>query len=220
MLTRGVFLISGSAALTAASARAAQSIAVPTPAPASSVRPTASPQPWDLCEQNPILPYDRPLGLRMRVLDGPDFDLQKYRGYAVVLNIFATWCAPCNAEMPALVASANKYYDRGLRIIGINYAESDDTVRAYRKKYSIPFPIAMDERGGFSYNLEHGDKPLETAFPVSLYISPEGYLYCYKSGSANHPDDEITYRMEKFLRDDPPQAPLPSARPAATATPS
>lgn len=201
MITRSSFVLSAGAALAA--------VASPSP------KPSATPFPWDTCAQNPILPYDRPLGLRMRVLDGPDFDLVKYRGYGVIMNVFATWCEPCQWEMPALVAASSAYYDRGLRIIGINYAESDNTVRAFRKKYTIPFPIAMDENGGFTFNLEHGEKQIRTAFPVLLFISPSGYLYCYKEGSSQRPGGEISYRIEKFLKDVPPTAlttpaPLPT----------
>jgi thiol-disulfide isomerase/thioredoxin len=187
-MTRNVFVALAAAAVTAPGAP----------------KPTATPLPWDQCVQNPVLPYDRPLGLHMRVLDGPDFDLVKYRGYAVILNIFATWCEPCNDEMPSLVANSAKFYDRGLRVIGINYAESDDTVRAYRKKYAIPFPLAMDEHGGFAFNLEHGAKGTETAFPVLLFITPDGYLYCYTEGSSKHPEDELAYRIQKFLDAVPP----------------
>src|SRR5438067_9123123 len=75
MITRSAFV-----ALTASA------VAVP-PKPSPSPAPAPMVAPWDRCVDNPILPYDRPLGLRMRVLDGPDFDLVKYRGYAVILNI-------------------------------------------------------------------------------------------------------------------------------------
>ena len=165
-----------------------------------------------MCDQNLALPYDKPLGLHMRVLDGPDFDLIKYRGYAVVLDIFATWCGPCAHEMPAMVDAASKYHDKGLRIIAINFNESDDTVRAYRKKYSIGFPIAMDEQGGFTYNLERGTKGTDIAFPVLLYIRPDGYLYCYERGSSENPGPELAYRFDKFLRDAPPTPPTPPAK--------
>src|SRR5690348_16169905 len=148
-MTRDLFVALAAAAIIA------PPVPSPSPRPSISPRPTATPFPWDQCEQNPVLPYDRPLGLHMRVLDGPDFDLLHYRGYAVILNIFATWCPPCNAEMPALVNIASTHYDKGLRIIGIDVRESDDTVRAYRKKYAVPYPLAMDEQGGFAYNLEH-----------------------------------------------------------------
>ena len=97
------------------------------PKPSSSQSPSGNP--LDLCEDNPAIPYNRPVGLQMRVLDGPDFDLMKYRGYAVWINIFATWCPPCNHEQAGVVSLAQKYYDRGLRVVGLDYMESDDTVR-------------------------------------------------------------------------------------------
>jgi len=196
VLTRTCFIASTTAAL----------VTVASPKPSLSPKPSPSPTPfpWDMCDNNPVLPYDKPLGLHMRVLDGADFDLIKYRGYAVVLNIFATWCGPCAAEMPSMVDAAAKYHDKGLRIVGIDFNESDDTVRAYRKKYSIGFPVAMDEHGEFTYSLERGIKDVDIEFPVSLYISPDGYLYCYNRGSTKSPAAELAYRFEKFLRDEPP----------------
>lgn len=168
----------------------------------------AATAPWDECAQNPALPYDRPLEIKLRVLDGPDFDLMKYRGYPVLVNIFATWCEPCAQEMPYVVGAANAYYARGLRVIGLNYQETDNTVRAYRKRFSIPYPIAMDVSGGFVNALEVGHSGGNTEFPVSLFFTPDGYLYCYKIGSMSQ--RQLTYRIEKFLKEAPP---TPAASP-------
>ncbi|MGA7747323.1 MAG: hypothetical protein WCA52_10000, partial [Candidatus Aquilonibacter sp.] len=60
----------------------------PTPAPSSTLAP------WDQCIESTALSYDRPIDIVMQTLDGPDFHLLKYRGQAVLLNIFATWCGP------------------------------------------------------------------------------------------------------------------------------
>lgn len=157
----------------------------------------------------------------MRVLDGPDFDLMKYRGYAVWINIFATWCPPCNREQSGVVALAEKYYERGLRVIGLNYRESDDKVRAYRNKYGIRFPIMMDGHGVFSRALEQGSADSELAFPAHLMFNPWGYLYCYKLGSMG--EDELTYKLEglvKTLPSPPPPGPIGTAPPMATLTPT
>lgn len=168
--------------------------ASPSPLPSAS----ASPKPWDSCKQNPTLPYDHPLELKMRVLDGPDFDLLHYRGHPTLLHIFATWCEPCAIEMPHIVELANTYASAGLQVIGIDFRESDNEVRAYRKKYAIPFPIAMDEDGGFTNALESGRSKLE--FPASLYISASGYLYCFTEGTTRNPGPELTYRIERFIK--------------------
>lgn len=184
MLTRALFAKS-LAALAAATA-------APSPGP--------SPSHWDLCDKNPALPYDRPLEIKMRVLDGPDFDLMSYRGHPTMLHIFTTWCEPCAIEMPNIVAAAKAYAGSGLKVVGIDVRESDNAVRAYRKRFDIPFPIAMDENGGFARNLESGGRAA-SRFPVSLYITASGYLYCYTIGTSEHPQRELTYRIEKFLKE-------------------
>jgi thiol-disulfide isomerase/thioredoxin len=162
-----------------------------------SALPTASANKWDECEKSVALPYDRPLGLTMRVLDGPDFTLLRYRGQAVLLHIFATWCGPCNREMPHIVEAAADYAARGLAVIGIDSREKDDTVRAFRKRYAIAFPIAMDADGSFVQVLEAGRTNVPINYPVSLFIDPTGYLYCDEVGGMGR--DQLRYRLERFL---------------------
>jgi thiol-disulfide isomerase/thioredoxin len=170
-------------------------LAVPTP--------TSSSNPWDMCSTSPVLPYDHPLDLKMQTLDGPDFHLISCRGSAVLLNIFATWCGPCNSEQPALVDLAAQYAPKGLVTIGINDREPDDAVRHYRKKYGIVYPIAMDRTGAFAQALQAGsNRDIQRSIPTSLFITPQGYLYCYISEAFSH--DELDYRIKKFLAFAPP----------------
>lgn len=166
---------------------------------APSVKPSASPSPnpWDTCVQNAALPYDRPLELKMRVLDGPDFDLMKYRGRPTLLHIFATWCDACAIEMPHIVELANQYASQ-MAVVGIDFRESDNAVRGYRKTYAIPFPIAMDEDGRFTNALESGGTNIE--LPASLYISASGYLYCFTKGTTENPGPELSYRIKQFIK--------------------
>ena len=132
------------------------------------------------------------------VLDGPDFDLVKYRGQAVLLHIFATWCGPCNREMPHIVEAAAEYAPRGLTIVGIDSSESDNTVRAFRKRYGMTFPIAMDANGSFVQALEIGvSRNADINYPVTLFIDPNGYLYCDFIGSMGR--RQLRYRIEHFL---------------------
>ncbi len=184
--------------------------ASPTPSP-TPIKITGNP--WNMCDKSAALPYDHPLDIKMQSLDGPDFHLMAYRGQAVLLNIFATWCGPCNHEQPAIVDLAARYAPQGLAVIGINDREEDNTVRAYRKKYSITYPIAMDRRGGFTRALQVGRRDdISESFPVSIFITPQGYLYCYLSGAMSH--NELDYRIKKFLADAPPTlspSPSPSA---------
>ena len=190
------------------------------PAPATAAPPSPSPSPsastpanpWDECLESKALPYDRPLGLKLRALDGPDFDLMRYRGKAVLLNIFATWCGPCNKEMPALVAAAQTYASRGLQVVSIDAREPDDAVRAFRKKYGITTPIAMDQNGAFTRALEVGaQSPGQVEYPVTLFITPAGYLYCVRDGGMDA--EQLTYRIEHFLTASAEQLATPSPAP-------
>jgi len=162
------------------------------------------------CDHNTTLPYDRPLEIKMRVLDGPDFALSKYAGYAVWLNIFATWCEPCVNEQPFIVRAATDRYEHGLRVVGINFRESDDTVRAYRTKYGISYPIAMDQTGGFTYALETGTTEKNVEFPAHLFFTRQGVLDCYVVGSMT--DDEISHKLDVIsgALPTPPPTPEPS----------
>ncbi len=88
-----------------------------------------------------------------------------YRGKAVLLNIFATWCQPCCEEQTFLTEAANLYADRALAVIGINSREPDNTVRLYRKRYAVSYPIAMDRSGDFTITLENGTHRAAELFP-------------------------------------------------------
>ena len=195
-----------------------------------SALPTSSPSPGGMalpkdfnprtdCFANPALPYDRPLGMTMRVLDGPDFDLQHYRGYAVWINIFATWCPPCNQEQPIVARLAAEYYDRGLRVIGMDSEEKDDVVRAYRAKYGLTYPIAMDANGTFSAVLETKGNDIE--YPGHLFIDPAGYLNCFLEGGFD--ETTMRYKIEAILKPlaiPPSPGPMPTRTPFPTPTPT
>jgi cytochrome c biogenesis protein CcmG/thiol:disulfide interchange protein DsbE len=153
----------------------------------------------------------------MDVLDGKEFRLRDYRGRAVILNIFATWCPPCKFEQSFLVDAAARYAAQGLAIVGINAAEADDTVRAYRKKYGIEFPIAMDRTGGFGRALEVGTNlTADELLPTSLFFTPAGYLYCEVQGAMNR--EELDHRIRTFLVNAPPTV-IPSASPSPSPSP-
>ncbi len=175
---------------------------------AVSPSPGTSPSGWPRCVTNPALPYGQPLDLTMPTLDGPDFDLLAYRGQAVLLNVFATWCEPCNEEQPLIVDFATRYKSRGLATIGINDKEPDNTVRAYRQKFGITYPIAMDRSGAFTQGLKAGGE-FPSVLPTSLLITPRGDLYCYRNGEFGHRG--LEYLLPKLLAQIPPTVtPTPS----------
>jgi thiol-disulfide isomerase/thioredoxin len=81
--------------------------------------------------------------LTMTDLDGHALSSMSWRGKVVIVNFWATWCPPCRAEIPDLIALQNKYRDR-LQIIGISEDDdSPDTVRKFVAQYKMNYPVVM-----------------------------------------------------------------------------
>jgi thiol-disulfide isomerase/thioredoxin len=143
-------------------ARASVASADDVPAPAKG---TPKPRASDVTS----LPEHRPIAWKMDVLDGQPFDLAAYRGKVVFVNIFATWCATCRAEQPAVVTFSEQHPDT--IVIGMNYKEQDSDVRAYRKAFDIAYPIAMDRRGTL---LPAVYKDERVQLPMTIVFRPDG----------------------------------------------
>ncbi len=80
-------------------------------------------------------------------LDGGQISLSQLRGRPVLVNFWATWCAPCRSEMPALQRVAAQYAGSGLVVIGINQLEDEATVQEFVREFGLTFPIALDRDG-------------------------------------------------------------------------
>ncbi len=110
------------------------------------------------------------LGFSLPDLKGQDVALADFRGKVVMLNFWATWCAPCVAEMPSMQNLRTKLKDRGFEIIAVNVdppgARSE--VEKFVAKNNIEFPVLLDPQLQISqkYGLE--------GFPESFFISREG----------------------------------------------
>ena len=78
-------------------------------------------------------------------LDHKRLDLNAYRGKVVLLNFWATWCAPCQVEMPSFVDWQNKYGSRGLQVIGISMDDDPALVRSLVGKLRLNYPVAMGD---------------------------------------------------------------------------
>ncbi len=83
-------------------------------------------------------------------LSGGRAQLSKLRGHPVVVSFWSTWCPPCRTEFPELVRAYQTYSPAGLLVLGVNGRDqeySTKDVKKFVKEYSVPFEIALDERG-------------------------------------------------------------------------
>ena len=85
-------------------------------------------------------------------LNGTSIDLKSLRGKVVLLDFWATWCAPCLIEMPEFATWQREYGPRGLQVIGISMDDEAAPVRSLVAKMKLNYPIAMgDARLGARY---------------------------------------------------------------------
>ena len=135
-------------------------------------------------EQNPIeqtseATLDLPVGTRIgelapdirgRTLEGDTFMLSDLRGELVLVNVFATWCGPCRAEMPHLVEVSKEFEGQGVQFVGLNLAENPGAVRAFKDEFEIDFPLVVDEDG----RLTEVYQPV--GLPTSWFIDAGGVV--------------------------------------------
>ena len=81
--------------------------------------------------------------LVLTTLDGATFDLGKLHGKVVMVNYWATWCAPCRKEMPKLDAFYRKYHSQGLEMVGISVDFERDLEKARKTARGVTYPIAL-----------------------------------------------------------------------------
>ena len=112
---------------------------------------TASPKTdGNLAAQNSVVPqkvdYSAP-ELSLQNLNGEAESLTDYRGQVVLVNNWATWCPPCKAEMPTLVAYHNDHMVDGFSVIAVEAGEPLDVVSQFASSYQMSFPVWLDPNG-------------------------------------------------------------------------
>jgi DsbE subfamily thiol:disulfide oxidoreductase len=116
----------------------------------------------------------------LQTLDGKSFILAdnfKQPGKVVVLDIWATWCPPCRAEIPFVINLQKKYGSKGVVIVGVAVDQQKSDVSAFVKKMGINYTICPDLRGGVV-----GDKYGIRTIPVTYIIDKKGVIRFVHSG--------------------------------------
>jgi len=98
--------------------------------------------------------------------------LADYKGQVVLLNVWATWCPPCQAELPSLERLYQAYGDKGLKLVAVSIDDyvSEDSIRAFGKNFGITFEILHDSTHAIERMYQ------TTGYPESFVIGREGTI--------------------------------------------
>jgi len=137
-------------------------------------------------------------------LDAGGARLSDFRGSPVVLNFWATWCAPCRKEIPQFVEAYDRYRDEGLVVIGLDLQEGKSIVGPKAEEFGMDYPILIDRDG------EVGEEYRLLGLPTTYFIDGAGVIrsiftgpFVEESRGTNVQgaieDDELDQRIQEIL---------------------
>ena len=117
---------------------------------------------------DPPAPHSAP-DFTLQDLDGKPFRLSELRGKPVILNFWATWCAPCRKEVPWLVELQNEYGKQGLEIVGVSVGGDEKGVRRFAEQMGINYRIVeSDAQVTKDYDV--------WVLPTTVFVFPDGSI--------------------------------------------
>ncbi|HUR39689.1 MAG TPA: TlpA disulfide reductase family protein [Verrucomicrobiae bacterium] len=132
--------------------------------------------------------------LSFRDLDGRTRSLAEWDGKLLLLNFWATWCAPCVKEIPLLVEAQQEFGPRGLQLVGIAM-DQREPVAAFAQRLRINYPLLVGEADVVAAMDALGDEL--GAFPFSVLVAPDGRILSRHSGDLSR--EEIRELLSKHL---------------------
>jgi thiol-disulfide isomerase/thioredoxin len=104
------------------------------------------------------------------LLTGDVLSSESLRGHPVVLNFWASWCAPCREEAPLLERTYQRFKEQGVRFVGVNIRDQEPNARRFVEDFGITFPVVRDEDQELARGLD------VYGLPQTFFIDAEGRL--------------------------------------------
>jgi cytochrome c biogenesis protein CcmG, thiol:disulfide interchange protein DsbE len=117
--------------------------------------------------------------------------LSDFRGQVVVINFWASWCAPCRTEHPALMTAWARYRDQGVVFVGIHFQDTTANALTYRAELGGDWPLLSD--AGTRTALDYG----VVGIPETFFIGPDGTVAYKHTGPVTYPllVDQISHLL-------------------------
>jgi thiol-disulfide isomerase/thioredoxin len=161
----------------------------------------AAANPEEAYTQSPLLGKQAP-AFTLEDLSGKKISLADYKGKALLINFWATWCGPCKLETPWLVDLQKQYAAKGFEILGVDTEDDDVTpadksawakdkaaVAQFVQQERMPYPVLL---GGDSISHEYGDFE---AMPTSFFVDRSGKIIAAQMGITSQDDMALKIRQ-------------------------
>jgi thiol-disulfide isomerase/thioredoxin len=120
-----------------------------------------------------------PMQFTLKDMNGVDVKLASFGGKVVIINFWATWCAPCRLEIPSLIELQKKYAD-DLVVLGVSVDDPPEKLRPYAQEFKVNYPLLVG----------HGRQDFQDAYgpfygiPVSVFVGRDGRISKKHAGMA------------------------------------
>jgi peroxiredoxin len=131
----------------------------------------------------------------LAALSGQQATLSQYKGQVVMVNFWATWCGPCQQEMPLLDQMYKKYKPAGFTLIGVNVDKEAPAVRELMARKPVSFPVLLDPANQVS-KAYHVDE-----MPSSVIVDRKGQIRYIHRGYKPGDENEYQDRIRQLIRE-------------------
>jgi thiol-disulfide isomerase/thioredoxin len=178
------------------SSRMAPSLAGGIPIPVGAASP---PIPSDMVGESapqPVKIPDRLPRFSLSNLEGNATPIDTWNGKSLVINFWATWCAPCRREIPLLEGLSGKWGDRGIQVVGIA-VDHRDQVSTYARELKIGYPLLVGEQDALDVATSLGfDSPV---FPFTVFTDGRGEVVALYVGELHEPQADLILSVVENL---------------------
>lgn len=130
----------------------------------------------------------------LKTLENEEIRLSDFKGHVVLLDFWATWCAPCRESIPHLVALHKNYQPKGLQVIGLSVDKGDSgVVRKFVQSMDIPYPVALAPD-------EIVRKYGVSSLPTTILIDKKGIIRDKMVGFSTTVANRLNGRIEELIK--------------------
>ena len=129
----------------------------------------------------------------LKSLKGSNLKLSEFRGDVVMINFWATWCGPCQQEMPILNDLYLKYRDEGLTMLGVNVEKNTSKAADMIRELRVVYPVLFDKQSQVSKDYNVDD------MPTTVLVDRDGNLRYVHQGFKSGNEDEYVRQVRELM---------------------